>query len=123
MKQLSVKLVQVELLAQLLKKIQQIEQLLTELKLEVKEILEDEQSNEVEGYTTQKVKTEEPSVRGLHVGDRVKFWATPTTRGGYGVITGWTTGKEPFARIERENSSGNKIILRKPHKISLRPKN
>ena len=109
--------------SELLKKIQQIEQLLTELKLEVKEILEEEQSNEVERDRNQKVKTEEPPVRSLQVGDRVKFWATPTTRGGYGVITGWTTGKELFARIERENSSGNKIILRKPHKISLSPKN
>ena len=108
---------------ELIKKIQQIEQLLTELKLEVRAIIGEDQFNESEEHRNQGVKEEEPPVRQLQVGDRVKFWATPTTRGGYGVITGWTSGKEPYARIERENSSGNKIILRKPHKISLSLKN
>ena len=105
------------------KKIQHIEQLLAELKLEVQELFEEEQSGEKRNIADQRVKTEEPPRKGFQVGDRVRFWPTPTTRGGHGIIKGWTSGNEPFAQIERENSSGNKIVLRKPHKISLSPKN
>jgi len=108
---------------ELIKKIQQIESLLSELKLELQEVIQDEINCKKEVVEEEEVKDEEPSLGGIRIGDRVKFLPTNTTRGGYGVVKSWTSGKDPFLRIERENATGNRIVLRKPHKVSHSLKN
>ena len=108
---------------ELIKKIQQIEKLLSEIKLDLKEIINDEINCKKENIEEVKVKEEESSLEGFCTGDRVKFQPTSTTQGGYGVVKGWTTGADPFLRIEREKTTRNRIVLRKPCKVSQSPKN
>ena len=102
----------------LIQKIQEIEKLLEEIKLDLQEILGDEEQVKKEDNNQTREETEVPSLGGFYRGDRVKFRPTPTTRGGYGIVKDWTAGVDPFLKIERENSSGNRIVLRKPHKVS-----
>ena len=59
------------------------------------------------------------------VGDTVRFAATRTTSGGVGVVTGFTRGWNPFARIRRtqgnhigeeiKRKTSNLVVLRRPN--------
>ena len=107
----------------ILQKIKEIERLLEEVKLKVKEVFadgvvvkEEDKSNEVQaGQESQPGQ----SLKGFKVGDKVKFGPTATTRGGRGIIVSWTDAEEPFLRIAREGSPKGRPILRKPHKVQL----
>lgn len=53
----------------------------------------------------------------IKVGDRVRFKATRTTRGGTGTVVGFTGGRRSFLRIKRDD--GRFEITRKPHNVEL----
>ena len=64
-------------------KIQQIKKLLSEIKLDLREVINDKINWKKEKIEEVKVKEEESSLEGFCTNDRVKFQPTSTTPGGY----------------------------------------
>ena len=123
-----------------LEKLEQIEKLLAEVKIEFKK---DSQAKEAEksecvstvNTHTNKEDEEETTVslgvfdsngREIHYRDEVEFYPTGTTKGGTGLAHSLTRGKDPFLRIKPifHKSKGNiythlEPIKRKPSNVKI----
>jgi hypothetical protein len=91
---------------------------LEQLRLQESDIIE--QLRQVTGApeTTEATVATTPHREGdIKVGDRVRFKATRTTKGGTGTVVGFTGGQRSFLRIKRDN--GRFEVTRKPHNVEL----
>ena len=101
-------------LKEVIDKIQEIEKLLGEVKLEAAGLAEEEKTKKNKGYTCVKSKRDN---RPIEVGDRVRFNSTPQVFGGTGVVESWTKGRDPFLRIRRDGCRKGPPVLRKPTSV------
>ena len=70
------------------------------------------------GNTPTSVK-QEPKGHAIAIGDTVQFKPTQSTKGGTGIVIGFTNGDDPFARIRRSGSkSGSTEVRRKPRNLT-----